>query len=104
MNQDRSIITLLIHRMVLVGARVVPRLREFGFDNQDVERAFWLDKNSAANFAATNRSPAAMAPGPTPLETMGAKITAGGGGRPPLHVTGGDLKAIDYNLRLPARR
>jgi len=34
----------------------------------------------------------------TPLETMGAKITAQNGGRPPLHVTGGDLKAIDYNL------
>src|SRR5271154_6213985 len=29
-----------------------------------------------------------------PLEAMGAKITAQSGGRPPLQVTGGNLKAI----------
>src|SRR5450432_628127 len=33
-----------------------------------------------------------------PLEEMGAKIEAGDGGRPPLRVTGGRLKAIDYKL------
>src|SRR5579862_6848677 len=33
-----------------------------------------------------------------PLEMMGAKIAAGSGGRPPLRITGGDLKAIAYNL------
>jgi 3-phosphoshikimate 1-carboxyvinyltransferase len=33
-----------------------------------------------------------------PLEMMGAKITAQNGGRPPLHVTGGNLKAIRYNM------
>jgi 3-phosphoshikimate 1-carboxyvinyltransferase len=33
-----------------------------------------------------------------PLEAMGAKITASDGGRPPLHVTGTHLKAIDYNM------
>ena len=33
-----------------------------------------------------------------PLELMGAKITAQNGGRPPLRVTGGNLKAIDYKM------
>src|SRR5450631_1764945 len=33
-----------------------------------------------------------------PLEMMGARITAQNGGRPPLGVTGGALKAIDYSL------
>jgi 3-phosphoshikimate 1-carboxyvinyltransferase len=33
-----------------------------------------------------------------PLEMMGAKIEAADGGRPPLRVTGGRLKAIDYKL------
>lgn len=33
-----------------------------------------------------------------PLEMMGAKITAQNGGRPPLRVTGGTLKAIRYNM------
>jgi 3-phosphoshikimate 1-carboxyvinyltransferase len=33
-----------------------------------------------------------------PLEMMGARITAQNGGRPPLHVTGGKLKAITYNM------
>src|ERR1700751_738948 len=34
----------------------------------------------------------------SPLETMGAKILARDGGRPPLRITGGPLKAIDYKL------
>jgi 3-phosphoshikimate 1-carboxyvinyltransferase len=33
-----------------------------------------------------------------PLEMMGAKIEAANGGRPPLRVSGGRLKAIDYRL------
>jgi 3-phosphoshikimate 1-carboxyvinyltransferase len=33
-----------------------------------------------------------------PLEKMGAKITAQDGGRPPLHVIGGKLKAIRYDM------
>jgi 3-phosphoshikimate 1-carboxyvinyltransferase len=33
-----------------------------------------------------------------PLEMMGAKIQAGNGGRPPLRLTGAQLKAIDYQL------
>ena len=33
-----------------------------------------------------------------PLEMMGAKIHAGNGGRPPLRLTGAQLKAIDYQL------
>src|SRR5450432_1927790 len=33
-----------------------------------------------------------------PLEMMGAKITAQSGGRPPLRVNGGNLKAIRYNM------
>ena len=33
-----------------------------------------------------------------PLELMGAKITAQNGGRPPLQVTGGRLKAISYSM------
>jgi 3-phosphoshikimate 1-carboxyvinyltransferase len=33
-----------------------------------------------------------------PLEMMGAKITAQNGGRPPLHVTGGKLTGIRYNM------
>jgi 3-phosphoshikimate 1-carboxyvinyltransferase len=34
----------------------------------------------------------------TPLEMMGAKITAQNGGQPPLRVTGGGLKAIHYKM------
>jgi len=34
----------------------------------------------------------------TPLERMGAKIQAADGQRPPLRVTGGHLKAIDYTM------
>ncbi len=33
-----------------------------------------------------------------PLEMMGAKIIAQNGGRPPLRVTGGELKAISYSM------
>lgn len=33
-----------------------------------------------------------------PLEAMGARIEANPGGRPPLRVTGGRLKAIDYKM------
>jgi 3-phosphoshikimate 1-carboxyvinyltransferase len=33
-----------------------------------------------------------------PLEMMGAKIVAQSGGRPPLHVTGGKLKGIRYDM------
>jgi 3-phosphoshikimate 1-carboxyvinyltransferase len=33
-----------------------------------------------------------------PLEMMGAKIVAGDSGRPPLRITGGQLKAIDYQM------
>src|SRR6266849_677977 len=33
-----------------------------------------------------------------PLQMMGAKIEAADGGRPPLRVTGGQLKAIEYKL------
>jgi 3-phosphoshikimate 1-carboxyvinyltransferase len=33
-----------------------------------------------------------------PLELMGAKITAQDGGRPPMRVTGGKLKAIRYDM------
>jgi 3-phosphoshikimate 1-carboxyvinyltransferase len=33
-----------------------------------------------------------------PLEMMGAKVTAQSGGRPPLHVIGGRLKAIRYDM------
>jgi 3-phosphoshikimate 1-carboxyvinyltransferase len=33
-----------------------------------------------------------------PLEMMGARITPQSGGRPPLHVTGGGLKAVRYNM------
>ena len=33
-----------------------------------------------------------------PLEMMGAKISAQDGGRPPLRIAGGKLKAIRYNL------
>jgi 3-phosphoshikimate 1-carboxyvinyltransferase len=32
----------------------------------------------------------------TPLSLMGARIESRGGGRPPLHITGGKLKPIDY--------
>jgi 3-phosphoshikimate 1-carboxyvinyltransferase len=34
----------------------------------------------------------------TPLAAMGARITARDGGRPPLRVAGGALKAIDYQM------
>ena len=33
-----------------------------------------------------------------PLERMGARISARDGGRPPLHITGGHLQAIDYKM------
>src|SRR5207249_12060393 len=33
-----------------------------------------------------------------PLEMMGAKITSAKDGRPPIRITGGRLKAIDYRL------
>jgi 3-phosphoshikimate 1-carboxyvinyltransferase len=33
-----------------------------------------------------------------PLEMMGARITSQSGGRPPLQVTGGTLKAVRYNM------
>ncbi len=33
-----------------------------------------------------------------PLEAMGAKIAAGEGGRPPLRITGRNLKAIEYKM------
>lgn len=33
-----------------------------------------------------------------PLEAMGANITANDGGRPPLRIAGGHLKAIDYKM------
>jgi 3-phosphoshikimate 1-carboxyvinyltransferase len=33
-----------------------------------------------------------------PLEMMGAKITAQNGGRPPLHLTGGKLTGVRYNM------
>ena len=33
-----------------------------------------------------------------PLEAMGARIAAGPGGRPPLRISGGGLKAIDYKV------
>ncbi|MCU1297929.1 MAG: 5-Enolpyruvylshikimate-3-phosphate synthase [Acidobacteriaceae bacterium] len=34
----------------------------------------------------------------TPLSDMGAKIKSQDGGRPPLHINGGRLKAIDYTM------
>jgi len=34
----------------------------------------------------------------TPLTAMGAKLEARDGGRPPLRITGGRLKAIDYKM------
>jgi 3-phosphoshikimate 1-carboxyvinyltransferase len=37
-----------------------------------------------------------------PLESMGVKISATEGGRPPLHLTGGNLKAIDYKMPVPS--
>jgi 3-phosphoshikimate 1-carboxyvinyltransferase len=33
-----------------------------------------------------------------PLQQMGANISANDGGRPPLRITGGNLKAIDYKM------
>jgi len=38
----------------------------------------------------------------TPLESMGARITATNGGRPPLRITGGKLKAIEYSMPVPS--
>lgn len=38
----------------------------------------------------------------TPLESMGAKITSKDGGRPPLRITGGKLRAIEYNMPVPS--
>jgi 3-phosphoshikimate 1-carboxyvinyltransferase len=37
-----------------------------------------------------------------PLEAMGASISASGGGRPPLHIAGGNLKAIHYSMPVPS--
>jgi 3-phosphoshikimate 1-carboxyvinyltransferase len=37
-----------------------------------------------------------------PLESMGAKISATEGGRPPLNITGGGLKAINYKMPVPS--
>jgi 3-phosphoshikimate 1-carboxyvinyltransferase len=37
-----------------------------------------------------------------PLEMMGATITAQSGGRPPLQLTGGKLKAIRYHMPVPS--
>lgn len=34
----------------------------------------------------------------TPLTRMGARIESGDGGRPPLHITGGELRGIDYTM------
>jgi len=34
----------------------------------------------------------------TPLETMGAKVAARDGGRPPLRISGGHLRALDYKM------
>ena len=34
----------------------------------------------------------------TPLQAMGARIAAQEGGRPPLHITGGHLQAIEYKM------
>jgi 3-phosphoshikimate 1-carboxyvinyltransferase len=34
----------------------------------------------------------------TPLQQMGAQISVNDGGRPPLRITGGKLKAIDYKM------
>src|SRR5207244_6771885 len=34
----------------------------------------------------------------TPLTAMGARLEAREGGRPPLRITGGRLKAIDYKM------
>src|SRR2546427_2795328 len=39
-----------------------------------------------------------MAQTMTPLAAMGAKITAADGGYPPLRITGGHLKGIDYKM------
>jgi len=38
----------------------------------------------------------------TPLESMGAKISSNDGGRPPLRITGGNLKAIEYDMPVPS--
>jgi 3-phosphoshikimate 1-carboxyvinyltransferase len=37
-----------------------------------------------------------------PLEMMGAKVTATDGGRPPLAIAGGSLKAISYDTPVPS--
>ena len=38
----------------------------------------------------------------TPLEKMGAQITASNGGRPPLRIKGSRLRAIDYTVPVPS--
>jgi 3-phosphoshikimate 1-carboxyvinyltransferase len=38
----------------------------------------------------------------TPLENLGSKISSKDGGRPPLSITGGKLKAIEYNMPVPS--
>jgi 3-phosphoshikimate 1-carboxyvinyltransferase len=37
-----------------------------------------------------------------PLEMMGAKVTSREGNRPPLEISGGKLKAIDYSMPVPS--
>ncbi len=37
-----------------------------------------------------------------PLEQMGAKINANEGGKPPLRIEGGKLRAIDYSMPVPS--
>jgi 3-phosphoshikimate 1-carboxyvinyltransferase len=38
----------------------------------------------------------------TPLQAMGARISAANGDRPPLRISGGNLKAIDYKMPVPS--
>ncbi len=38
----------------------------------------------------------------TPLEKMGAKISAEPGGKPPLHITGATLRGISYDMPVPS--
>jgi 3-phosphoshikimate 1-carboxyvinyltransferase len=38
----------------------------------------------------------------TPLETMGARISASDGGKPPLRIEGGKLRSINYQMPVPS--
>lgn len=38
----------------------------------------------------------------TPLQSMGASITSREGGRPPIRIAGGKLKAIEYSMPVPS--